>query len=216
MKTYFIVALLLAAFFVAGFLVAEHLGATNSALWEAWMRGLGQSTESAVVVALAIIGLLVVDLVIPVPSSVVMAASGMLLGPILGGIVSFVGAMAAACLGFWACRLGGRRAFERFVSPEEVGRTSEWFERYGTVAIIVSRPIPMLTEILSCLAGLTEVRFTTFVVAAALGTLPICFVYSVIGSLGDISNPWPVVWVSILIPAAGWIVARRIKGGRGA
>lgn len=211
MRKLIYIALLLAFVFAAGFAVAEHYGYTDPELVEEWMRGLRQSTGSAAVVAGVIVALLVVDLLFPVPSSVVMALSGMLLGPVLGGLVSSLGAMAAACLGFWACRLGGKRAYRRLVSEEELGRTSEWFRRYGVIAIVISRPIPMLTEILSCLAGLTELPFRTFLLAALLGTVPICFVYSVVGSLGDMSDPWPVVWISIFVPAVGWLIARRIK-----
>lgn len=208
------VAIALAVFFTVCFLLADRLGLAEPRLWEEWIRGVQQSTGSTVLVAVAIAGLLIVDLVLPVPSSVVMSVSGMLLGPLWGGLVSFVGAMAAACIGFWACRLGGSGAFQRFVEPGEVGRTAEWFRRYGVIAIVVSRPIPMLTEILSCLAGLTTLPFRTFLLAAVLGTLPISFVYSVVGSLGDASDPWPVVWISLLVPAVGWFVARRVKGSR--
>ncbi len=212
MRKLFYFALLLAVVFAALFFIAEKAGYTDPELVEEWIRGLGQSTGSSAIVAAIIIGLLVVDLLLPVPSSVVMAVSGMLLGPFIGGIVSFLGAMAAACLGFWACRLGGAKAYRRLVSEAEVGKSSDWFRRYGVIAIVVSRPIPMLTEILSCLAGLTELPFRTFFFAALLGTLPICFVYSIVGSLGDVGDPWPIVWISIAIPAVGWLVARRIKG----
>jgi hypothetical protein len=35
-----------------------------------------------------------------------------------------------------------------------------------------------------------------------------------VGSRGEAGSPWPAVWVSLLVPAAGWLLARRLGGGR--
>jgi uncharacterized membrane protein YdjX (TVP38/TMEM64 family) len=86
-----------------------------------------------------------------------------------------------------------------------------WFKKYGVYAIIISRPIPMLTEILSCTAGLYHFPVRSFLAASVLGTLPICFVYSYFGNQGSITNPWPLVCVAVVVPALGWLVAYFIK-----
>lgn len=71
----------------------------------------------------------------------------------------------------------------------------------------------------SCFSGTFVGRiWTTFaivgllgVTASILGTLPICFVYSYFGNLGSPTNPWPLVWVSVIIPAIGWLITYFIK-----
>jgi uncharacterized membrane protein YdjX (TVP38/TMEM64 family) len=137
-----------------------------------------------------------------------MTLSGKFLGFLLGSVVAFTGAMLAAWIGFFACRIGGKKLFIRLIGEKDISRFRTWFEKYGIFAIILSRPVPMLTEILSCLAGLSQVSPLTFTLAAICGTLPICFVYSYFGHISSIFNPWPAVWVALAIPALGWGVIR--------
>ncbi|HEC71808.1 MAG TPA: hypothetical protein ENI28_08395, partial [Roseobacter sp.] len=54
-----------------------------------WMRGFG---SSAWMVGL---GLIVLDIVLPVPASAIMAALGIVYGPLIGGVVSAVGSIVA-------------------------------------------------------------------------------------------------------------------------
>ncbi len=211
MKKFILVALMMLAVFAALFLIAEELGYTDATFVQEKIQTLHDSPNGKWVVAMAVVVLLGVDLVLPVPSSLVMAASGMFLGSVLGGVVASVGAMLAALLGYGLCRLYGQRAMRKLVSEEEITGVTTWFDEYGVIAIIISRPVPMLTEVLSCLAGLSGLRFSVFMGAAALGTLPICFIYSYVGSLGDMTDPWPMVGIALVVPALGWIIARRVK-----
>jgi membrane protein DedA with SNARE-associated domain len=92
-----------------------------------------------------------------------------------------------------------------------------WFEDYGIAAIIISRPVPMLTEILSCLAGLSRVNVSSFTVASIAGTLPICIIYAYVGHLYGLEGLEskegivPMIWVTIAIPAAGWLFTHWVK-----
>jgi 3-dehydroquinate synthase len=195
------------------FVAAEQAGYTEPEYVRGLVERVHRTGGGRAAVAALVVLLLSVDLLLPVPSSVVMAFSGMFLGAVLGTLVSFAGAMLAALIGFYICRRGGRAAFERLVGAQEEQRITDWFRRRGVVAIILSRPVPMLTEILSCLAGLSELSPRTFTAAAALGTLPVCAIYAWVGSRGDVTNPWPAVWISLALPAAGWLVAGRLTGG---
>ncbi len=198
-------------FFSLLFVIGEKMGMMNEAYIQGKIVALQESRGGQAMVTATIIGLLVVDILLPVPSSIVMALSGKLLGAWIGGTVAFVGAMAAAWIGFFACRFGGDKMFKRIVGGSDSEKVRAWFEEYGVIAIILSRPVPMLTEILSCLAGLSHVSVLTFSLATILGTLPICFVYSYVGAQGDLTDPWPAIWISIAIPAVGWFFARWVK-----
>jgi len=213
MNKLILVVSVMVLFFTIGFLVADHLSYMDPKTIQAWFDSVERSGYGRLAIGGIIAGLLAVDLVLPIPSSVIMAISGMLLGVWTGGIASFLGAMLSACAGFLLCRWGGHTAFRRLIGQQDTHRIDRWFDRYGVYAIIISRPIPMLTEILSCLAGLAGLSFRSFLLASILGTLPICFIYSYVGSFGDITNPWPAIWIALLIPALGWVVVRRIRGG---
>jgi uncharacterized membrane protein YdjX (TVP38/TMEM64 family) len=138
-----------------------------------------------------------------VPASVLMALSGSYFGVWLGAALSFIGAMASAGIGYGLCRWGGQSAFTRFVGEAEGREAKAWFERYGVYAIILSRPVPMLTEILSCLAGVSGMDPRVFFAACVCGTLPVCLVYAFLGAQGAV---W-AVWASLGLPALAWLVA---------
>jgi uncharacterized membrane protein YdjX (TVP38/TMEM64 family) len=212
MKRLLIIFIVLLIIFTGLFLLGENLGWFDPQYIEQFFSRFSGTFAGQIWTASAIVGLLGVDLILPIPSSLVMVLSGKLLGFLTGGITSFAGAMLAAIIGYFACYWGGTRIFTRLIKDKEADKVVAWFEKYGIYAIILSRPIPMLTEILSCTAGLYRFPFRLFLAASILGTLPICFVYSYFGNLGSVTNPWPLVWVSVIVPAIGWLITYFIKG----
>ncbi len=210
-----IVATLL--FFSISFALAERRGWMEPNFISEKLTVILSSPSGKAAVFGAIAGVLLIDLIAPVPSSIVMVVAGVLLGTWLGALASFLGAMAAAWAGYYGCRLGGAKAFDKLVGKTDVKRVESWFEDYGIAAIIISRTVPMLTEILSCLAGLTGVKASTFTVASIVGTLPICIVYAYVGKcygLDGIKTQQglvPMIWVTIAIPAVGWSFTHWIK-----
>ncbi len=211
MKRFLTVAAILFAVFSGLFIWFEQSGWLTAPVVRGWMTELQGSPWGGIAVAGAVFALLLVDIVLPIPSSVVMTLAGAILGIWGGVLASFAGAMGAALTAFWACRLGGRTVFGRLSGGKDSKRAEDWFERYGVYAIVLSRPVPMLTEVLSCLAGLSGMRARLFAAATALGTLPVCLVYSAAGHYGTITNPWPAVLVALGIPAAGWAVLRWVE-----
>ncbi len=211
MKHLLLIAVCLVVIFSSMFIVAEHLGYTDEAYVREEIEALYRSPHGALLAATVIVGLLVIDLLLPVPSSVVMLISGMIFGIWLGTAISLLGSMLAAGIGFFACRFGGQRVYRQLVGQQDMRRIHQWFTDYGVYAIILSRPIPMMTEILSCLAGLTDLKAGTFLAASALGHLPVCLVYAYFGHVSSPANPWPAACMALLVPAIGWLIMRRIN-----
>ncbi len=211
MKRFLIIAVALVAFYSSLFMIAEHQGWTEPQFMEARFQDIQAAPHGRGLAAAAVVGLLWIDLLLPVPSSLVMILSGKILGVAAGTAAAGLGAMLTAVTGFLVCRWGRAHWFRRLVKPADQQAMGAWLEKYGIFAIIISRPVPMMTEVISCLAGLSQMRFAPFVGASALGTLPVCLVYAYCGAHSSLSNPWPAVVVALLLPAAGWLVARRIR-----
>jgi uncharacterized membrane protein YdjX (TVP38/TMEM64 family) len=133
------------------------------------------------VAGLAGIGLLVVDVVAPVPSSIVMLANGVLFGPVGGTLLSIVGGAGAALVGYWIGRRG-ERAGKRWLGVESLTRANAFFRNYGMMAVIVSRPIPILAEAVSIIAGISRMPARKFFPAMLLGVLPTAIIYAVAGT----------------------------------
>jgi len=151
--------------------------------------------------------LLAADLVLPVPSSVLMTLKGVLIGPIWGSLVSFAGSMAGAALGFGLGRRFGRPFVLRISSEEEISNMDGFIEKYGPYGILLSRPVPMMTETVSCLAGLSDMSFRTFLFASALGTLPICVLYAWAGAASKSLQSMVPAFIAVMaIPVAAWFI----------
>ena len=210
MKWFIGIAIGLFAVFTVTFLLAESFGLMGEQLLIHRLAALREHSGSGAWVGLVIFGLLAGDLILPIPSSIVMTLSGYFLGAFTGTLVSFGGAMASALLGFGLCRRFGQKAFNRLIGQDDVSRVERILGQYGAWAIIFSRSVPMLTEVMSCLAGLGRMRFPLFLGLSIAGTLPLCCVYAWAGSKSQ-QTPTGIGWAVVLafvIPAAGFALVR--------
>lgn len=204
MKAILSIAVALLVVFSLLYVAAEKAGWTDEARISRAFEQVRASPGGTASAAAAIVLLLALDLFLPVPSSVVMTLSGALLGWAAGTAASFAGAMGSALLGFGLCRRFGRAAFERLAGAADAARVERFFEEWGTWGILLSRSVPMLTEIVSCAAGLTHLPFRLFLGLTAAGTLPLCAAYAWAGnrSLRE-GTAWAVL-LAFAIPAAGF------------
>lgn len=114
--------------------------------------------------------LLIADVFLPVPSSLVMVAHGALFGVVTGTLLSLVGSVASALTGFAVGR-AGNKVIRRFVTEREHERAGAMLERWGVVAIAVSRPIPILAETVAILAGSSPMTWPQVTLAATVGSI---------------------------------------------
>jgi uncharacterized membrane protein YdjX (TVP38/TMEM64 family) len=194
--------------FVLLYAGAEKAGWTDEARISQWFDHVRASRGGAAASAALIASLLTLDLVLPVPSSIVMTLSGALLGWPAGMAVCFAGAMGSALLGFGLCRRFGRPAFERVVGAADAARVERLFEDWGVWGILMSRSVPMLTEIVSCAAGLSRLPLRAFLALTVAGTLPLCAVYAWAGNRSLQAGAGWAVLLAFLAPAAGFALLR--------
>lgn len=167
----------------------------------AWIRGWGAWG------GLAVIALLMADLVLPIPATAVMSAAGYLYGPLVGGALSAAGSFAAGMTGYGLCRGFGRGVAARLAGESELAEHATLFRRGGPWLVAASRWLPLLPEVVSCLAGLTRMPLRVFAPALACGAVPVGFVFAAIGASGR-ENPGLALGLSILIPPALWLAVR--------
>lgn len=203
------IAAALAAMFLATFGVGVATGFLQPAQVERWIALAGEARADRIAIAGLVFALLAGDLVLAVPATPLMVAAGHQLGPWLGGAVSAAGAMTAVAIGYGACRWGGRRALRRWVKPTEAARARALFERYGLLAIVVARGLPILPEVLACMGGLTRLPAGRFMTAFAIATLPWALLHAWAGYYSSWANPWPALLVLVGLPVAVWTIARR-------
>lgn len=151
------------------------------------------------------IGLLISDIVLPVPASGIMAALGNVYGVIGGAMISTVGSALAGITGYFLARVAGRNATRFLASDQELERFRLFFEQWGGAAIIVSRTLPVLPEVMTILAGFAGMGFPRFLTALLLGTVPTSLLFAYIGHVSR-SEPGYGILLAILLPVFAWPV----------
>ncbi len=151
------------------------------------------------------IGLLVSDIVLPVPASGIMAALGNVYGVFIGTLLSIIGSALAGITGYLVARVAGRNATRFLASDEELERFRLLFEQWGGAAIIVSRSLPILPEVMTILAGFAGMGFLRFLTALLLGTVPTSLLFAYIGHMSR-SEPGYGITLAILLPVLAWPV----------
>ena len=167
-------------------------------------------THPGIGAALTVVGLLGGDVLLPVPSSLVMVMSGVLFGTLWGGLLSLAGSLAGNWFAFELMRRYGWRVCGRFVDEAEVKKVRPFFEKFGVAAIILSRPVPVLMETVSFAAGFLQMSRARFLAGSLLGTVPIAFIYARAGAASwQMSSLLPALVIIVCVPAVGWFLVRR-------
>jgi membrane protein DedA with SNARE-associated domain len=168
---------------------------------------------------------------IPVPSEVIMMFGGALAaGAVPGAHPSLVGVFAAGVLGnvagsyiAWAVgKYAGQAAIRRWgrrvgIREHEIDKATVWFERHGTLAVLVGRVIPVIRTFISLPAGFAEMPAGVFGLYTTLGAIPWTAVLAILGyALGanwehvanDFHGPTYAI-AGILVIAVVVIIVRR-------
>ena len=124
------------------------------------------------------------SIVAPLPAFILTFANAGLFGWINGAILSWTSSMAGAILCFWIARFYGRDVVEKLTSKGTLKSVDDFFSKYGNYAVLIARLLPFISfDIVSYAAGLTKMRFWSFVLATGIGQLPATLVYSYIGGM---------------------------------
>jgi uncharacterized membrane protein YdjX (TVP38/TMEM64 family) len=156
---------------------------------------------------LAAIALLMADLLLPLPATLIMSALGYFYGALGGGVISTIGSFLAGSLGYWTCRSMGENAARKLLGPAEFERGKKLSGNIGGWIVALSRWLPVFPEVIACMAGLTRMRPRYFHAALLCGSLPLGFTYAYIGATGQ-SNPAVAIVLSAGLPPLIWIIVR--------
>ena len=114
------------------------------------------------IVMLAFIGLALVPVVL------LIAATGIAFGPVLGPIYAMAGCLASGSVGFAIGRWLGQRRVEQ-LGGERVARVTGTLKRNGTIAVFFLRKIPLPFTLANIVVGASTVRYRDFVLGTVLG-----------------------------------------------
>jgi uncharacterized membrane protein YdjX (TVP38/TMEM64 family) len=205
MKRYALLTFAMMAIFLALFGLAEWLGVPLLTDPGPWL-----SRGGWIAAALGF-GLLVADVLLPVPSSLVMIAHGALFGVVGGTLLSLAGSLGAGIFGFALGRRGGP-LLDRLVPLDERRNANALLERWGDLAIVVTRPVPILAETLAILAGASSMKWGRMIAATLAGSLPAALLYALTGATArNLDNVALVFGLVLAVAGVFWLVGKRLS-----
>lgn len=171
------------------------------------------SADTRLLVAGVGIMLLVTDLALPIPSSVVSISLCLLLGPVSGALAVAVGMLGGFLCGYGLGRLLPSTALRRWVGPELWDAVSRRAAESGALWIMVSRPVPVLAEATAVISGSLRVPLRSALPAALLSSAVVAGCYGAAAYIG-LSNGgfWLAFAVSLLLAALLWLLSRGWRG----
>ncbi len=166
---------------------------------------IAKATNDPMSYSLLSFGILSSDILLPVPSSIIMYSNGLVLGITYGFALSFVSSLVSSVLGYI---FGG---FTNYKKRGQSVKAQKIIDRFGSAAIVLTRGIPILSESISFTAGYNRVNIKNFLLLNCIGYVPICLIYSLFGSWGKENNAFLLSFgLSLIASAIIWFFGRSL------
>lgn len=145
------------------------------------------------------------DIALPVPSSIIMYLNGYVLGGIMGSCISLLSLLTSSIIGYYLGKLTSIGLKENTAK-----NTNTIINKYGTLSIIVTRGIPILSESICIVCGYNKVPFKQYFIFNLIGYFPLCLLYAICGSLGYDKNLFFISFgCSLLISLVFWLLRKK-------
>lgn len=149
-------------------------------------------------------GILMADIVLPVPSSIVMYVNGYVLGIPMGALVSLLALLIGSLIGYYLGKFTSRG-----LKAKTDERTHTLLAKYGALAILMSRGIPILSESICIVCGYNNMPLKKYLILNLIGYIPLCVLYAFCGSIGYDENNFLISFVcSLFISVSFWFFGR--------
>lgn len=155
------------------------------------------------------IALLMADVVLPLPSSVIGVLLCWTLGPFWGAVTVAVGAWLAFALGYVLGRVLPEARLRRWVGAALWDRARGLARQRALWWIVAARPLPVLAELSALLAGVWRVPPLAAFAHAAWSSCVVGALYGASAWLG-LGEPHPAAMLPAMLalPTAMWLVHR--------
>lgn len=185
------------------------------ALWGGWLDAAAPQwlhvPNARVVLAVIGIALLVADVLLPIPSSVVAMGLCLSLGPVWGASAVAAGCLLAFAAGYGLGRLLPEARLRAWIGPALWDRAREHARGNALWWIAAARPLPVFAEISSLMAGVFRLPPLLALVPAAAASAAVGALYGASVWLGQREPGLAGLLVAMLaLPTLLWCVHRVI------
>lgn len=213
MRSLFKLVGIVALGFVALFVLVRLTGVVDLEDIKHWLEA--SKSLPVIYIAALVVGLLVLDLLISIPTLTVTMLAGFYLGAMAGAAAAICGLILAGITGYFISRRWGEAALSFVLkdASEQVDARAG-FHAHGFMMIVLSRAVPMLPEVTCCLAGITAMPFGRFMAAWLLNSVPYAILASYAGSISSVDDPRPAIFAAMVLYVAlwgGWFFFRKSR-----
>jgi membrane protein DedA with SNARE-associated domain len=141
-----------------------------------------------------------------------------------------IGCNLGSIVGYEAARIGGRPFVERYgryilLSAHDLARAEAFFARFGGLAVLICRMLPVVRTFIAVPAGLARMNLWRFHIYTFAGSWPFCFLLAWIGmKLGAAWDSDPrikaafhkldLVIVLLGVLFVGWFIVHKLRKAR--
>ena len=147
------------------------------------------------------IGMVLEAVIIIIPSEFILATGGILAskGVFNFWIVFFVGLLGSvfcAIVIYLMGYFGGILFIKKygkyfFMKESDISKSDNWFSKYGLIAALVGRNIPIVRTLISLPIGIARLSFFKFLIYTIIGSIPWTFAFVYFGY--TLGNRWIVI-----------------------
>ncbi|MCZ6876371.1 MAG: VTT domain-containing protein [bacterium] len=194
-------------------LVVTPLG---NQIWELLMQPTAERLSqvlprTAFWVAMALIGLMVLHTLVPLPAELLAVVAGMTLGPLWGSLTIWSGAMLGAALGFYLARTLGRPFLQHLIT---LRRLEVWLTRLhdmDVLYLLAVRLLPIISfNLINYALGLSSIGRWRFFWTTSIGIIPVTILAVAFGAY--LQQWWMLVLMASIalgVGLSGYILLQR-------
>ncbi len=169
---------------------------------------------------------------IPLPSEIIMPFAGYLVSTgrfslILVAVAGAIGCNLGSAVAYWVGARGGRAFIMRYgrwvlMNREDLDRAERFFARFGGVAVLIARVLPVVRTFIALPAGIAHMPLLRFHIYTFIGSLGWCYLLAWIGDqlgakwqsdprLGAILHRFDYALVAAVVLAGACFVWSRLR-----
>lgn len=154
------------------------------------------------------------------PVMLLVAATGVAFGPVLGPFYAMAGCLTSASVGFAIGRwLGGQRVAR--LGGHRLARFSRAVDRNGTLAVFLVRKVPAPFTLVNIIVGASRIAYRDFLIGTALGMGAMVVALASLGyqltTLAQDPSPQRLLTAALLVAIpllAAWLINRVLRSER--
>jgi phospholipase D1/2 len=182
------------------------------------MVRIAQSLQDSPFTPLAVLAAYVIAGLLVIPITVMIVATGVVFGPLVGAIYALCGAILSAAVTYSLGRRIGRNTVRR-LAGSRLNRITRRLAKKGVLAIAAVRLLPIAPfTVINAVAGASQIRMRDFLIGTAIGLSPgiivtVIFVDRIAEAVTDprIGTIAVVVVFALVLLAVALYVHRRFR-----